>query len=287
MVAARDAGMATIPEDLIALHRTYNRNSDACWGQFADHRALLTRLALEAGGQRLAVLGAGNCNDLDLPALVAHYRQVHLCDVDEDALRRARDRQPPEVAAALTLRAPVDLSGSLARLAEWGQERPTRVQLAALARDAADNVAADVRATFDTVMSTGLLSQIMHGARLALGDHPDLEGIAHGLAVGHLRAMVRLLEPGGTGIFVSDTCTSDMYPPLEERCRKFSPVAVLQRLEETDNLLSGTRPITILETLTTDPVIAPLVGPPQLIEPWLWRMGKMTLLVYGIVFRKR
>lgn len=280
-----------IPDDLIALHRTYNRNSLPCWSQFADHRALLTKLACEASGeatgQTLAVLGAGNCNDLDLPRLAARYRQIHLCDVDEEALQRARDRQSPEVAGALVLRAPIDLSGALDRLAEFREDRPTPARIAAIPRDAADNVTAALRGTFDTVMSTGLLSQIMHGARLALGDHPDLEAVARALALGHLRTMVRLLRPGGTGVFVSDTCTSEMYPPLEERCRKFSPVAVLSRLEETNNVLSGTRATSIFEALTTDPVIAPLVDPPQLIEPWLWRMGNLTLLVYAVVFRRR
>jgi hypothetical protein len=78
-----------------------------------------------------------------------------------------------------------------------------------------------------------------------------------------------------------------MYPALEERWRQFSPLAVLTRLEETENLLSGTRPSMIFEALTGDPVISPLVQPPQLIEPWLWRMGKLVLLVYAVVFQKR
>jgi hypothetical protein len=276
-----------IPDDLIEFHRRYNRNSESCWEQFADHRTLLTNLARDAGGERLAVLGAGNCNDLDLPALAAKYRELPLVDVDVEAVERARSRQPPEVATALVLHAPVDLSGALEKLAEFRDERPTPAQIAAIPGNAADNVKMEVRGTFDTVMSTCLLSQIMHGARMALGEHPDLELIATALALGHLRSMVRLIRPGGTGIFASDTCSSEMYPPLVDRCRKFSPLAVLGRLEETENILSGTRPSMIFEALTSDPVISPTIAPPQLIEPWLWRLGKLTLLVYGVVFKKR
>jgi hypothetical protein len=278
---------SSIPDDLIAFHRRYNRNSETCWKQFADHRALLTGLAREAGGERLAVLGAGNCNDLDLRALAAQYREIHLVDVDQEAVERARDRQPPEVRDKLVLRAPVDLSGGLDRLPEFRRERPTPAQIAVLAANAADNVCLAVRGTFDTVLSTCLLSQIMHGVRIALGEHPDLERIAAALALGHLRSLVRLVRPGGTGIFASDTCSSEMYPPLEDRFRQFAPLAVLGRLEETDNLLSGTRPSAIFEALTADPVMAPLLQPPQLIEPWLWRMGKLVLLVYAVVFKKR
>jgi len=277
----------SLPDDLVEFHRQYNRNSESCWAQFADHRALLSGLARDAGGQRLLVLGAGNCNDLDLPALAATYREIHLADLDQEALERARDRQPPEVRKALVLRAPVDLSGSLEKLVEFRQERPTPAQIAALPGQVADQVHTELRGGWDTVMSTCLLSQIMHGTRRALGEHPDLELVATALALGHLRAMVRLLRPGGTGIFATDTCTSEMYPPLEDRWRKFSPLAVLTRLEETENLLSGTRPSMIFEALTNDMVIAPALNPPQLLEPWLWRMGKLVLLVYGVVFKKR
>jgi hypothetical protein len=275
-----------LPDDLVALHRRYNRNSESCWAQFADHRALLTGLAGDAGGERLLVLGAGNCNDLDLPALVQKYREIHLADVDREALDKAFTRQPPGVQKALVLHAPVDLSGSLELLAEFRRERPTPAQIAAIPGKAADNVKLALRGTFDTVMSTCLLSQIMHGARLALGDHPDLELIATGLALGHLRSMVRLLRPGGTGIFASDTCSSEMYPALVERVKQFSPLAVLGRLEETNNILSGTRPSMVFEALTGDAEIGPALEPPQLVEPWLWQMGKLSLLVYGIIFRK-
>ena len=275
-----------IPDELIAFHRRYNRNSESCWSQFADHRALLTGLAHDAGGERLAVLGAGNCNDLDLGKLSRVYRELHLFDVDAEAVERARARQAPEVAERLVIHAPVDLSGGLDALADFRRERPSAAQIAGLPARCVDRVALAVRGTFDTVISTCLLSQIMHGVRLAIGDHPDLEPVAIAMALGHLRALVQMVRPGGTAIFASDVCTSEMYPPLVEFCRKFSRLAVLQRLEETNNVLSGTRASMVFEALTADPVIAPRIGRPQLIEPWLWHMGKMALLVYAMVFKK-
>jgi len=278
--------MAAIPDDLVDVHRRYNRNSAGCWQQFADHRTLLTGLLREAGNGRLAVLGAGNCNDLDLPALATSaFSEIHLVDIDQEALERARDRQAAEVASSLVLHAPVDLSGALGVLPVFRRERPTPAQISALPQLCVETVEAALPGTFDTVVSACLLSQIMHGCRMALGEHPDLETIACALALGHLRSMVRLLRPGGTAVFASDTCSSEMYP-LEERCRQFSPLAVLGRLEETDNILSGTRASMIFEALTGDPVIAPLVERPQLVEPWLWKMGTLTLLVYGLVFKR-
>ena len=63
---------------------------------YAAHRAQVTRLLLEAGGdspERLCLLGAGNLNDLDLTALLGRYREVVLVDLDGDAIRRGLNRQ--------------------------------------------------------------------------------------------------------------------------------------------------------------------------------------------------
>src|SRR5215471_11691642 len=103
--------MPSPPPALLAYHRNNNRETASSWEQFSQHRAQMTQLALEAApetGGRLAVLGAGNCNDLDLDALTARYREVHLIDVDVEAVRRARGRVAPEVADRLITHAPVD-----------------------------------------------------------------------------------------------------------------------------------------------------------------------------------
>src|SRR5204863_8063997 len=120
------------PRDLIEVHRRYNRNSADLWEPFANHRQRVTALARAAGGTTLAVLGAGNCNDLDLPALAGAFQQIHLADLDADALGRARARQPPEIAERLVLHAPVDLSGALLQLKAFARQLPSRAQLAAL-----------------------------------------------------------------------------------------------------------------------------------------------------------
>src|SRR5437660_103300 len=66
---------------LTALHRRNNRETAEGWQPFAEHRARVTGLLLP-GARRLAVLGAGNCNELDLTALGDAYREIHLADPD-------------------------------------------------------------------------------------------------------------------------------------------------------------------------------------------------------------
>lgn len=280
-------GRMAIPRDLVEVHRRYNKNSAGLWSEFADHRGHVTQLALAGTGERLAVLGAGNCNDLDLPALAARFAEIHLFDLDEQALSRARERQPAEVAARLTLHAPVDLCGVLPELKAFGGKPPARAQIAAMRTASTEAVVNVVKGPFDVVLSACLLSQIMHTCRVALGvGHPQLEIIADALAVAHLRAMVRLLPVGGTGLLVTDTSSSELYP-LAERWDAQPPVALLEQLQNERKLLGGTDPSLLLRTLDRDEVVAPLVGPPSLIEPWLWKLGAYTMLVYALGFRRR
>jgi hypothetical protein len=278
---------APIPADVAELHRRYNRNSAALWEPFENHRRRVTALAQAAGGKSLAVLGAGNCNDLDLTALAAAFEEIVLADLDRDALGRGRDRQPAAVADRLRLVAPVDLSGALPQLRAFARQPPTRPQLAAFPTTSAEAVAAALPGPFDTVLSAGLLSQIMHGARVALGpQHPHLVVLGNALATAHLRAITALLRPGGTGLLVTDTATSEQVP-LAERWASTAPLVLLEQLQKEDRMLSGTDPALLLSTLTGDPVIAPALHPPQLTEPWLWSLGKHTLLVYALVFKRR
>jgi hypothetical protein len=276
-----------IPGDLLEVHRRYNQRSAALWEQFAPHRSRVTGLALGAPGPRLAVLGAGNCNDLDLVALASRFEEIHLADLDSEALRRARDRQPADLAQKLILHGSVDCSGALGHLPAFARQPPTRAQMAALPSVSAGAVRAALPGPFDTVLSAGLLSQIMHGCRLALGvNHPHLAVLARALAAGHLLAMAGLLRPGGTGLLVTDTATAE-EDRLLERWTGSTPLALLERLQQEDELLSGTEPALLLGLLASDAALAPLFHPPQLVQPWLWGLGRQTLLVYALVLGRR
>ncbi len=109
-----------------------NNSTRGQWDFFENHRRNLERLIVpEARGGMICVLGAGNCNDLDLKWLAGAYRQVHLVDIDAAALRRAVEKQGVEKlrmedggwgvenAAGIALHAPVDLTGISDLVASW------------------------------------------------------------------------------------------------------------------------------------------------------------------------
>jgi hypothetical protein len=214
---------------------------------------------------------------------------VHLIDLDDEALRRARDRQPPEVAARLVVHPPLDLSGGLERLTPSAAAAALRVDPDELARAAIDRLRAAIGATFDTVVSACLLTQITQSCRRGLGmDHPNVADIADGLLTVHLRTLPLLTNPGGTALLVTDAVSSETYP-LDELYDQSSAASLLDQLEQTENILTGTAPRDLRRFFTRDPIAAPLLArPPRLIAPWLWRLGdEVTLLTYAWVLSRR
>src|ERR1043165_130674 len=85
-----------------------NRSAAGHVHHFQGHRERMTQEIVSrrppAGAPaRLCLLGAGNANDVDLAALAEVFDEIHLVDIDPDALAAARRRVPPTVAARLTL----------------------------------------------------------------------------------------------------------------------------------------------------------------------------------------
>jgi hypothetical protein len=277
--------VSAAPPRILTYQQQLNRGSAPQRAAFLSHRErVMALLTAAASGGSLAVLGAGNCNDLDLPPLTTLYAGVHLADLDREALRRARDAQPPEVAARLVLHAPLDLSGGLNDLSAAART-PAAPHASALADAAQRRITRALPGPFDTVVSACLVSQIAQSCRLLLGmDHPRLFPLAEALVSAHLRALLALTRPGGTAVLVTDVVSSETYP-LEELAAEQPLHQLLDHLQATDNLLTGTQPRFLRRFFTRDPVAAPLMaGPPRMTDPWLWRVGgDLTLLAYALV----
>jgi hypothetical protein len=280
----------SIPPALLQRHRLFNRNSSSRWDAFAGHRAQVMGLLADAARARpdrgrICVLGAGNCNDLDLPQLFGQFREIHLCDMDDEALGKAPGRQQVPPDAPLVLHAPLDLSGALPRLPGYARATPNAAQLAELGQACVQDVVGRLPGPFDVVLSACLLSQLMHSCRLALGaDNPGLVAIANALVIAHLRTTVALTAPGGVAIVVTDTASSKTYPLVELWGEK-EPLALLDELERSDNVLSGTGPTYLRRLLARDAIIKPqLRAPARIVAPWLWDLGdEVTLLAYALV----
>jgi hypothetical protein len=74
--------MATrIVHPFLAQQVQLNQGTADNWELFTSHRQQITNLILsnwEGAGGRLCVLGAGNCNDIDLTALTHRFTESHV-----------------------------------------------------------------------------------------------------------------------------------------------------------------------------------------------------------------
>ena len=69
---------------LIRQQLDLNQSTRTYWESFGFHRGRITELLAgpSNGRGRLCILGAGNCNDLDLTKLLEVFEQVVFVDLD-------------------------------------------------------------------------------------------------------------------------------------------------------------------------------------------------------------
>lgn len=260
------------------------------WDRFGPHRDRVTRLLVEsaAPGGRLCVLGAGNCNDVDLGALLDEFQEVHLVDLDADALAAGVARQGHEDSARVLPHGDVDVSFIADRLARWTPEHPPESgELDACLERAATHPPLDLPGPFDTVCSACLLTQLLDSVAMSLGErHPRYLDTVLEVRARHLRLLVELVRPGGTGVLVMEIVSSATYVELpnvpESRLGETATWLINER-----NFFTGMNPVVILGAFQWDPQLAPLVETAQITQPWLWDLGPRVYLVCAIVVRRR
>ena len=279
------------PANAVRLQAKANQSTRDHWTYFAPHRARIQELILSplhaTGAGRLCVLGAGNCNDVDLRVLTEEFAEVHHVDIDAAALEAGVRRQPLAEASRLRLHAGVDLTGIADRFGMWEKTPPTIADLEAAARDVLALPAPPIGGPFDVVLSPCLLSQLVGYAGDVLGkDHPRRRDLLLALRTRHLRTLVDLLAPGGLAVLVCDVASSEGVPALGDD-RKPDLDDLLNRLSYTGRHFDGLAPDAVEAALKHDPLVGPLLSNVQLVRPWLWRLGpKRTFLVYAACVRR-
>ena len=275
---------------LVKLQADFNASSAAGWEAYASQRHVVTELLIENGlpsAGRLCVLGAGNCNDLDLPALLGTYREVHLVDLDEEALVRGAARQGLASHAGLIRHGSVDVTGVLERMAKWSADSPISDEDLAACRDAPARQASRLPAPFDTVASICLLSQLLLAVADRLGEkHPRFLDVLQAIRWGHLRLLLDLLAPGGRGVLITDLVSSDTCAELRTVPDHELP-PLLNQLIEARNFYHGVNPAVLYSLLATDPLLSPQVTDLAASQPWRWDMGARVYAVCAFRFRKR
>lgn len=265
----------------------FNAESRGQWAGFADHRAHVSGL-LAGGPGRLCVLGAGNGNDLDLPRLLEAHREVHLVDLDSDALSLGAGRQGVAGRPSLSLHGGLDLTGMLDVMARWSPSTEVpRADLAALVEWPAGRVALTLPGPFDVVASTCLLSQLIGNAHHALGpSHPQIGQVARAIRMGHLRLLAGLVRPGGRFLLITDLANSENCPEIVD-ATGVSRQWLVDNLANNHRLSRGVNPYQILAILRKDPTLSAVLDWPEMTGDWTWRLHDRVYLVCSIEARAR
>jgi hypothetical protein len=282
------------------LQATLNGSTRGQWTLFDSHRREIERLLGQVLPERdplllaaspvkpkLCVLGAGNCNDLDLRWLIERFSEVHLFDIDAEALRRATTRQNVTAEPAVVSHAPVDLSGLTTTLDRWLLAPPTDGDIEAAVQIAAQTPLPATPGTFDVVVSPCLLSQLIAPVRQRIEKRAGWQRLRKTIITRHLAMLMELVRPGGHALFLCDVVSSDTEPQLPQA----SPEKledVLQNLADRGRTFRDLDPRAIIDTLRQHPRLAEMICQLKRTTPWLWHLGpRRTYLVYALLLRKR
>jgi len=281
---ARRAGTSPEQASLEALEEG-NRRHEKNWALYEPHRRRLTGLLTAVQrGQGLCVLGAGNCDDLDLPRLVREFGDVHLVDLDAQAMERGLRSLPAAMRAHVTTHAGIDLTGLLASVETWADDFPNEAGFRARERAAVRAIAGGIGRSFDVVVSDCLVSQLcVPFYRLLAARWPEWTALMQTVARVHTASMAALLRPEGTGVIVGDipySLGAGGDSPLEAPAWDALGPEVMGRLREGVSLLR--RPDFLMELVAGT---AALEGP-KLTEPWLWPQEDALMLAYGVLFSR-
>lgn len=273
-----------------------NRESQGGWDQYGSHREMVTQLLLDASREEhdtLTVLGAGNCNDLDLRRLADRYARLSLVDLDRQAIEAGLVRQQVSVADSGIQIFESDLTGMFPHfdalvLHQDPGNRDNRIRDLVGRAESAQPVG--LPAPADVVISTGLISQLVGAVVTAVGESSLASLDAPGLRLlqavrgRHLRLLSELTRPGGVAILITEVVSSDTVPALPDTRPSELP-ALLQRCLEAGNFFTGLHPGILYSALNSaeNPEFEQVRASP----PWLWQFTARIYAVVAIVAQRK
>ena len=251
------------------------------------HRSQLSTLFGElTQGAELCIFGADDAQDLDLERLAERFREIHLVDLDGEALARVRDAQESAIRARIVLHEGVDASGLLEHLDAWGDRFPEREELARVATEVTQSIVHGLGRTFPAVASTCLLNRLaLPFQRTWLVSRNHWAALLSTISAIHLATIAGAARPGGRCLLVTDVASSREMPALaEQRDRSLEELSeFVHDALDAGNLHLRPDPGALLAQLSS-PGMRTLVSEPRLSEGWLRRSGAETELVYGLTF---
>ena len=267
-----------------------NLQSRDLWDDYAEHRRHVMELLVDAAEQarprRLCALGAGNCNDLDLPHLLRSYDEIHLVDVDAAAVEAGVARQHA-AGPRVRIHGRMDVTGCLhALIRDLSANGAKNGQLDGWIEKIRTLPPFPQPSPFCVVVSLGLVTQLAEIAFSLVGgsDHPRGNDLLLALRNHHLRKILEMTRPGGDAILISDVVSSATMSELGTLDERALPREMYRQVA-AKNFFTGANPYALEAMFRNDADLSSRVSEVEMLDPWRWRQGPRVLLVSGLRLR--
>ncbi|MCA9262534.1 MAG: hypothetical protein KDA60_01750 [Planctomycetales bacterium] len=267
-------------------HRRRNAMSRGFRDTFQHHRERVTGLvsaARRTPRDRVVLLGAGNCNDVDLLSLADQFRHVDLVDLDEDAIRQAVADWDVQSRVNVQTRGNVDLAGFGRLVGNWTPDRiRTDDQMDQLIRAVAEYSFCQELGQYDVVVSTCLLSQLIDSLVLTTSPHhARFVELVLTVRTRHVANVLDAAMPGGRVVIVTDFVSSQTCPELKYWDDR-QLAQMMPQIIESGNFFTGLNPYLLYRLVSAGGPLASRVTSAELVSPWLWDMGKKRFAVSAL-----
>ncbi len=259
----------------LGVQRSRNEETRGLWEPMGAHRRRLTREILRLAGGRVAVLGAGNVNDLELEHLLPAFDEVHLVDLDLESMERGVRRQSPSADGKVRLHGGVDFSGLSYALGRGAADA------GAFAADLREGIARsfeDPKAC-EVVVSTCVLTQLIDGLLGSGSSDAVVKERAVAVREQHVDLLVERTVPGGSALLVTDMVSSDTAPELRT-CPDLALARLRDDLVARRNYFHGTNPYAVEQYVLRRHRRA--VARVERRSPWRWTLGERAFLVTAL-----
>ena len=280
--------------DLTQIHIARNQQTRD-QPSFATHRAHVMRLIAAAAVDVLprrpdntshiqqltiSIVGAGNCQDIDLNVLAELFTEIRLIDIDAAAVNLVVSKCPPGVAARIRVFTPIDIAAPLLSDA-------AAIMISSESRDAFLSAlqtpsVIDKIPVSNVVVSACTLSQLIDTAsQIVSPDAPEFLSLIQAVRRGHLTRLLDLTTAGGRALLITDFVSSDTVPALNQTSPTELAKLMFQCLQ-TGNFFSGLSPAVMQHDLQTITALVQRCAAFQIQPPWQWQLGPRSFAVYAV-----
>ncbi len=234
----------------------------------------------------ITVIGAGNCQDIDLPALADSFREIRLIDLDAVAVDAAVSQLTADVISRIRIFAPIDIAAPLMSLSGFDGLDDAAQRSALLAALESSSLQNEVPVS-DIVISTCLLSQLLDSAsQIVAPDSPGFLPFIQAVRRGHLVRVLSLTAAAGRALLITDLVSSDTVPDLAQALSADLPKLMFRCLQ-SGNFFSGLNPAVVQHDIQHIPACLQLCASSRILPPWHWHLGPRSFAVYAVEMVRR